>query len=389
MDHVTASSGVILPVPPAGLTSPPLSMPTSAVVSRIDGYDFARALAVIGMTVVNYYGIFRSSLKAPLPFAGPGEFLSGRAAVLFVMLAGVGVTLLAKRPILAGDASAMRRFRIQIFRRCLVLFVMGTLFHLIWSADILHFYALFLSMGALCVTLSGRRLWLLVAAIWVTATLVFTTTLGDPCFGELLFVPKPFLNAMDDLLLGGFYAAFPFFSFLLAGIWFGRPEVINRPNRHSLIFVAALIVFVTAEILMAQGETLFVLPVGQESPLATFFENSSFPPSPLFALSAGAGAMMTIIFSVTITRLSLFAGLVQNLKHIGKLSLTIYIGHVCIGLAVEPLFKQYLGSSTYAVVVTCFTAMVLIGQYYFARAWCCRFDRGPLEWLLRRLSATG
>ncbi len=388
MPVASVSPGAPLPVAGGPAVADPVTA-TSPVASRIAGYDFARALAVLGMIVVNYYGIFRTSLKGPLLFTGLAEFLSGRAAVLFVMLAGVGVTLIARRPLLAGTAEAMARFRQRMVARCAVLLAMGLLFRLVWNADILHFYALFLSLGALCVTFSSRKLWALVLVFWLTGLLIYTATLGDPGLPDGLATAGFLIPVVDDLLLGGYYGAFPWFAFLLVGVWFGRPAVMSRPEIHGRIFLVALFLFVGAELLMGWVPTAFPALAGGESSVAALVENNAFPASPLFALSAGACAMMVLVGSMHLARLPLLAPCIRGMASAGQMSLTVYIGHVLLGLAVVPLFHNACGEVAYSYAVTLFMVTVMVGQIFLAQVWCRRFGRGPLELLLRRLSGTG
>lgn len=389
MDKLPISTGVPLPTaPPPELLRPVLATPAPASLSRIDGYDFARGLAVLGMTVVNYNVIFRAPIKYALPFSGLANLLYGRPAVLFVMLAGVGLTLLARKPLLAGTTEALNHFRTRIIKRCMVLFVFGGLFHVIWSADVLHFYALYLSLGTLWVALSGRRVLLSAVAFWGCGSVIFSATLGAPSLAEVVFLPGFLSKLLDDLLLCGQYALFPWFSFLLVGIWFGRPEIMNQPEHHRRIFLIALAVFIGSELFMACGESWFSAAGNDESPLACFFYNDPFPASPLFAISAEANAIMVLIFAMYISRKVAFRSLIQGLKNTGKLSLTFYIGHVIIALGLENWFRHNFSQDGYSVAVTCFTLLILIGQCHFANFWCARFERGPLEWLLRRLSGT-
>lgn len=54
---------------------------------RVPGYDLARAMAVLGMVVVNYTSMLEVSQYSPAWLEPVIDFLYGRAAVVFVMLA--------------------------------------------------------------------------------------------------------------------------------------------------------------------------------------------------------------------------------------------------------------------------------------------------------------
>ncbi|MEZ5700702.1 MAG: heparan-alpha-glucosaminide N-acetyltransferase domain-containing protein [Burkholderiaceae bacterium] len=63
--------------------------------ARLAGLDLARAWALLGMLVVNFrvaMGVDKDP-DAPVWLQGAVEALSGRAAALFVVLAGMGLAL--------------------------------------------------------------------------------------------------------------------------------------------------------------------------------------------------------------------------------------------------------------------------------------------------------
>lgn len=386
MVHQPVSSGHPLPVPPPVDLIPPLlaTPPAKVQNARIEGYDLARAFAVIGMTVVNYYGIFRDSYKADLPFTPLASFLSGRAAALFVMLAGIGLTLLASKPMLSNSEEAWLRFRGQIARRSMILFFMGILFSLIWYSDILHFYSLFLLAGTFCLQLSMRRLWLTIAVIWLVAAAIFTVSLGDPNLDFLSFLPNYFYQFFDEFFISGQYAFFPWFCFLLVGIWFGRSAMRGSSRFQTSLFLGASMVFCCCEVIMAQGPSWLHLPLDQDLPSLSLLENNPFPPSPFFTLSACSSALMALCAAIMLCRQPFFGWFTHSLKDIGRMSLTIYIGHIIIGKALAHVFKTTFDAATYPSAVTLFMILIMLGQWSFAVFWCRYFQYGPLEWLLRK-----
>jgi uncharacterized protein len=122
---------------------------------RIPGYDLARALAVLGMVVVNYTSMLEISRFSPAWLEPAVDFIYGRAAVVFVMLAGVSVSLMAIRRSLPYD---LRMLRNRLFRRSLLLLLAGLALWPWWAADILHFHAVFIAVGAQAVTWRKEQL---------------------------------------------------------------------------------------------------------------------------------------------------------------------------------------------------------------------------------------
>ena len=131
----------------------------AAATDRLLGYDVARATAIVGMVLINF-PIFLASLdgEAGRPLAWIANLHFGRAAALFVTLAGVGVTLMSR----GANPWHVRR---TLFLRALFLFALGNLLILVWDIDILlcilpgYCRALHLvaEMGASDRDLPGRR----------------------------------------------------------------------------------------------------------------------------------------------------------------------------------------------------------------------------------------
>ncbi len=65
---------------------------------RLDGLDFSRFLAFFGMVLVNFKVVAGATNEGAFPWLATfHQSLEGRAAALFVLLAGVGIGLSAKR----------------------------------------------------------------------------------------------------------------------------------------------------------------------------------------------------------------------------------------------------------------------------------------------------
>ncbi|WP_233558132.1 heparan-alpha-glucosaminide N-acetyltransferase domain-containing protein [Alginatibacterium sediminis] len=106
---------------------------------RITGFDLARALAIFGMVIVNFKIAMQAESGSKF-LLWSTALLEGRASALFVMLAGIGVSLLLRRG-MSGRRSELLACRRSLVKRGLVLIALGLLFIPIWPADILHFMA--------------------------------------------------------------------------------------------------------------------------------------------------------------------------------------------------------------------------------------------------------
>ena len=134
---------------------------------RLPGLDVTRAVALIGVVVMNYHGYLNGgddgidrSLAERIfdPCDGP---LSTRFAATFVLVAGMGVTLMTNRSRLVGRQA---RDPSPIAGVCCVVGCSCTrsasLIEWIWRGTILFFYGAFFMIAALLFTLRIR--WLVV-----------------------------------------------------------------------------------------------------------------------------------------------------------------------------------------------------------------------------------
>ena len=131
---------------------------------RIAGYDFARSLAVFGLVIANFSrGIEKTG------FHSLHSFIDERATATFMMLAGIGVSLLTQSVRTTNGTHGIADSRKRLIKRAAFLIIVGICCNLIWCPDMLRFYGICIAIGALLLTVSNRWLWSLVfvfIAIW-------------------------------------------------------------------------------------------------------------------------------------------------------------------------------------------------------------------------------
>ena len=353
--------------------------------ARILGLDIARALAMIGMVIVNFKTVMAAGVTSTL--GQIASLIDGRAAATFVVLAGIGASLGARRA-RRSDSSAVRRTaQVTLLRRALFLFVIGWAFYPIWPADILHFYGVYLAVGAVVLFAPDRRL-LLLAAASVAASFVFLLV-GDyfvhwdlaTLSYQTMRTPEGFLR---NLLLDGFHPVVPWVAFYLWGMWLGRLDLRDRALRKHLA-VRALAVVVVVELVswLAVGPRgLDPVALGDDS-WRVLLAVEPIPPMPLYMLTGTATATLVILGSIELgERLSTRA--TEPLVATGQLALTLYFAHVLVGMGILEqigrLEHQTMGVALTASLVFC------AGAVAASWAWRRRFDRGPAEWLMRRIA---
>lgn len=339
--------------------------------SRLRGMDVARAVAVLGMVAVHFG-------PNPLPETLGGELYGvfyGRASVLFVLLAGVGVSLLARR----GAGWSLRG---RLLTRGALLLPLG-----MWLQGldhnvlvILQYYAVYFLLAALVVSLPGRYLLAGVAAsltlgpvlyLWGFGATPRLYVEGYAAFGE------PVGEVIYDLLLSGAYPVATWAAPLLAGIWLGRRDLRATSTRLWMFFGGAPIavgaVILSRNLAPDDIRLLFESP---RYPLDAGFGALLFagPHSqmPLWMIGATASAAATL--GACLLLADLLPRLLWPLAATGQLALTVYVGHILLLSSAPALVEREMVPQAALSVVT---FMVVVAS--LCVAWRHVFEKGPLE----------
>ena len=142
--------------------------------NRIVGYDLARAGALFGMLLVNFSLLFGSGSSDPNWLDWLIGIIRGRAAATFVVLAGAGLSLLTKSVYLSKNRGEINAKRSNLLKRSLFLLAIGLFnFYMSPISDILHFYAVYIALGACLLTVTNSSLWLLTGITITCRPLIF------------------------------------------------------------------------------------------------------------------------------------------------------------------------------------------------------------------------
>jgi len=344
---------------------------------RLSGLDLARAWALLGMLVVNFrvaLGVDQDP-KAPAWLQGAVEALSGRAAALFVVLAGMSLALATRK--LQG-----RALWTWIARRALFLAAVGGLNLMIFPPDILHYYAVYFLLGGLVLGLA-RSFW-----PWITAGLILAWPLLARFFDYNAGWHWPTLSyealssapvLIRHTLFNGWHPVLPWGAFLVWGMWLQGLQL-EQPA--------------TAKRLLAGGAATALLGLASHQAglayLGTQWQSliglQPLPPSPLYMLTAGGIATALIGLALLAVR---GGGSWQWLAPMGRMTLTLYLAHILIGMGtLEALgLLPPLRQSGLVEVVAAAAGFALLAGL-FAWAWSLRFRQGPVEGLMRWLTRT-
>ena len=351
--------------------------------SRRPGPDVVRALAMVGVLMMNYHGylILRGAERGSGalyelfdPWTGP---LSTRFAATFVLTAGVGVTLMTAKAL--GHAERTTAMRWLLFRRGLLLYGTGLLFDFVWPGTILPYYGAMFVLAALLFTLRSR--WIAVigggAALagWLIRWWMYERSL-DGRSTDWLTNPGP--RSPRGLVFGvfvnGTHPLLPWLAFFCAGIIVGRMLTLSwwRPAAAGIGFV-----------LYASG-TLANAAAGSDRTYVLLSDN---PFDRGLAYSASALGTALIAFAAITWVADRFerSPVIDALRRAGQMSLTIYLAHaLAFNLLVDTLdIVQPGGIGTALACTAVFWVTATSAAFLYQQ----RYGRGPAERLYRHLTA--
>ncbi len=355
---------------------------------RIIGLDFARAWAMFGMLLVNFMVITGAEGNGPPLLRTFMSLFEGRASALFVILAGIGITLMTRSAVASNEQIKISNSRKIIWKRSLFLFILGLLLYVLeWTGDILHYYGIYLFLAAFLITLRKKLLLLLSIIILIIAQylqLTFNTFEG---WGG----PTPFINYIDfwtikgflrNLFFNGYHPIFPWFSFFLIGMIIGRLDLHNKGIKERLLLFGVTITILTE--LLSKGLTHFFIPyIGKEA--ATFlFNTGPILPNVLYILSATGSAITTLIICLYIAEKYENNWFVISIVQTGQLTLTHYVSHVFIGIGALILLNRMEHQTLLFVLL--FSTSFFIFSILISVLWRKNFSRGPIEWIMRKIA---
>lgn len=357
------------------MRQPAPSNPVAIATARTPGIDVARALAVFGMVFVNYQSMIDAAHGGPWWLAWSIERIEGRAAALFVILAGIGISLRSKRA-RENPAKYLSYERSALLKRAGVLFVVGVLILHVWEWDILHCYGLFLAFASLLLRVRARWLGLLAAAFVAVEVVLHARFVYhvDLSFWTLR-------GALTDLLFNGLHPVFPWMAFLLGGMWLGRLDLNETRLRRRLIAGGVLAAVVGETVAAVAGRAPHLLGLSEDS--AVWLSSWPRPPHPVFVLAAAGTAVALLALCVEITRKRAQKRWVVALTATGQLAFTLYVAHVIA--IVVPVQHGYLVDGSLFLSVG-YSAAFCAAAVAVSVWWRKRMPYGPLEGLIRQIT---
>lgn len=385
---MAAFDGVEEESEPAGVTKERRGTGDSPVTQRTTGYDLARAAAIFGMVIVNFKIVMGAEHNGPDWLVSLVGLLNGRAAATFVVLAGVGLSLLSRKAHQLDDSDQLARDRLTLLKRALFLFVVGLLSTPLWPADILHFYGVYIAVGAFLLATPVRRLSAYSGALVLAfAIMVFTLDYEQGWDWQTLeydgfWTP---VGMVRHLFFNGFHPVVPWLAFLLVGMILGRFDM-RKSDVWRRVFVCGAGVAMAAECVSRFLIRTASSGMGQadQDVVSAVFGTGPMPPMPLYMLAGGGTAVAVIGLMVGLGERYGEARWMRPFVATGQLALTLYVAHVVLGMglleALGRLENQTLPFAVLAASAFCGAGVI------FAFLWRRRFRRGPLEAVMRALT---
>ncbi len=348
-------------------------------MKRIYGFDIARAFAILGMMLVNYKIVFT---YGKIEYSSINYFISifeGRAAAVFLILAGIGISLMTKKSL--NEISKIILYKKIIQKRAFFLFIVGMILYIFfeWTADILHFYGIYMLFISLIFYKSNKKI-----NIYILLSIIITLALQiflDYSYGwdidfthyENIFTIKGFLF---NSFFNGYHPVFPWIILMLIGILIGRMNFSNKKTFRTLFSYSLLIAFITEIV------SYSIIKLNNSSEIIIyFFDTKPMNPTIFYIIASSAWG---IVF-ISLCNMIDFKIFKKFLIPTGQMALTHYVFH-CVGVLL--LFDLYNNLSyRNELFVIILSVIVFIIMNIFSYYWSKKFKRGPLELLMRKITS--
>ena len=364
------------------LTTAPIARPPTTPASRLVGPDVVRGVALIGVVVMNYHGylLLADDSGTPIgdgwaamlfdPWRGP---LSTRFAATFVLVAGIGVTLLTRSSI--GTPERVTAARWRLARRGVLLYVVGLLVDEIWPGTILPYYGVMFLLAAGLFTLRTRWIVLLGVATAAAATALRVWEFDRAQGGHSTqWLASPSDDSVRryvfDVFVNGTHPLLPWLSFLSAGMVLGR--VLHTSWWRRTALAAGALMIVVAGLASAISDDVARWP-GVVLTVGPFAGNIGFVTSAL-------GSAL-IAYAVIDWLAGRFPVATDPLRRAGQMTLTLYLLHIFVFNLVVDWWGwiEPAGLDTALACALAFWVVAISG----AVIWQRRFGRGPAEFVYR------
>lgn len=361
---------------------------------RVTGFDLARAYAIFGMFIVNFTFCFGSFADQSLLDWFTNLFI-GNSTSIFIICAVMGVVLMTNHE--TYNVEERKKLKSVIVKRSGFLFALGLLLYNWWPGDILHFYGGYLHIAVFFLFVPKRYyLWIALLAIVVYNLLqlfIPITTSWDLRTTKYADFWTP-IGFLRNTFYNGWNSIFPWFAYFSLGMFLGKFDWQDKKVWKK--------VFITGFVLLAifRGLRMFIRYDFNNIQRHQFYEKywfqlmeDYFPANVPYIMITTGFALMVISICIYIgCRFSTnkFIGLVAKT---GQMTLSHYVIHMTIGVIIlaKLTHRTYTGyyiteTPLAPVYVLSYAIIYFAISVLFSYLWLKRFNKGPLEILMRKIS---
>ena len=359
--------------------------------SRILSLDVTRAIALVGVVMMNYHAYLNKdkAFYPPRPsfaeriFNPLSGILTTRFAATFVLIAGMSIALLVQSAMQSGNVELIRSAQMKLARRGLFLYALGAAVQWIWPGTILFYYGAYLLISAVICTWSNRLL-VAVSVASIAVSTGLSAWRGYQFFeGNFTQWLSPAPNTPRNLLIRTFvdytHPVFPWITFICAGIILGRSlERLTQFRTHIMLWsgVSLFVTFLIRTFAMPDSIT-----AQSDYVLQRALSTNNHDHSVLHVTSTLAVALLVFCCISFITDSRVNSRAVTFLARTGQMTLSIYLAHVLVfNLVVNWLnWVRPTGLDTALVLSLAFYVVAVPASSLYFR----RFGIGPCERVYR------
>ena len=364
----------------------PAAATTSLGASRLIGLDVTRAIALIGVVVMNYHGNLNdqgigTDLWHRL-FNVYSGVLSTRFAATFVLVAGIGTALLSRRAYEKNHE--VGKLRIRLIRRGALLIVGGYFLNDAWPGTILFYYGAYFILGAIFAMWKSRSIIILAVTTAVSAAAISSWELNRQNLSQStdLMYPQS-IDPVKDLFLRIFidytHPVFPWLSFFCIGIVIGRNlEIVRKSWRRITTICLLILVFCYSVSAVLNFQNL-----RSNSVIHGITSMQPFTRGLFYTLTSGSVAIIAFLVISYVAEKFENNRLVVHLQRSGQVTLSLYLLHVLV-------FYIFVKWSHMITATGLDTALIFAGTFWLfaimiASWWQHHFGQGPVERLYRAI----
>lgn len=354
---------------------------------RIIGFDLARSYAIFGMFIVNFVFCF-GDFQDKRPLGNLLNLFVGNSTSIFIILAGMGVSLMTNRT--EHTDKEKKKLKSLILKRSWFLFAIGLLLYSWWPGDILHFYGGYMHIAAFILFVPKRYyLWIALYAVIIFHLLLFVIPINTSWdFSTFKYAdfwtPIGFLR---NTFYNGWNSIFPWLCYFMLGMWLGRQDWKSKSTIRNT-FMVGLIIF-----LVFEGLRLFVKSNEPYWKYWDYIMSDYFPAYIPYIMITTGFALMVISICMFIGDKFPTNTVIKLLVKTGQMTLSHYVIHLTIGMIILSGLtnKPYTGllekeMPTAPVYIFVYAIAFFTVSIVFSHFWSKNFRHGPLETLMRKIS---